>query len=85
MLHNNAQFNSNLRTLQILRALAAICVIYFHIGAIHRFGSFGVDIFFVVSGFVIALVISHGQSPAVFAINRIIRIFPLYSILTTCL
>jgi exopolysaccharide production protein ExoZ len=85
MEHLNTQFNGNLKTLQILRAVAATSVVYFHIGAIPAFGSFGVDIFFVISGFVMALVISNGQSPSTFAINRIARIIPLYWILTTCL
>lgn len=84
MSHSNAQLNGNLKTLQILRAVAATSVVYFHIGAIPVFGSFGVDIFFVISGFVMALVISNGQTPTTFAINRITRIIPLYWILTTC-
>lgn len=84
MAQNNTQFNGNLKTLQILRAVAATSVVYYHIGVIPVFGSFGVDIFFVISGFVMALVISNGQTPTTFAINRVTRILPLYWILTTC-
>ncbi|SEP49528.1 Peptidoglycan/LPS O-acetylase OafA/YrhL, contains acyltransferase and SGNH-hydrolase domains [Rhodospirillales bacterium URHD0017] len=79
----------NLSSLQILRAIAATSVVYYHIalpaeaGAIPRFGSFGVDVFFVISGFVMALVVAKGQLPAAFAINRITRIAPFYWLLTT--
>ena len=72
-----------LKSLQIIRAIAATSVVYFHIGALPRFGFFGVDIFFVLSGFVMALVVSQGQSAKKFAINRIARIVPLYWVLTT--
>jgi exopolysaccharide production protein ExoZ len=75
--------NSNLKSLQILRAIAATTVVYFHIGAIPKFGSFGVDIFFVISGFVMAMVIANGQDSYTFAVSRLTRIIPLYWILTT--
>ena len=48
-----------LQSLQILRLIAATSVVYYHIT--FTFGSFGVDIFFVLSGFVIALVVSNKQ------------------------
>lgn len=73
----------NLQSLQVLRAIAATSVVYFHIGAVPEFGSFGVDIFFVISGFVMALIITGGQSPYTFAVSRLARIVPLYWILTT--
>ncbi|MDP3330590.1 MAG: acyltransferase [Methylococcaceae bacterium] len=83
---------SELKSLQILRAVAATSVVYFHIGSaastsinIPVFGSFGVDIFFVISGFVMAMVVSNGQGPRSFVISRLSRIIPLYWILTTCL
>jgi len=50
-----------------------------------NFGTFGVDIFFIISGFVMALIISSGQSPLAFAISRIARIVPLYWTLTSAL
>jgi exopolysaccharide production protein ExoZ len=83
--HSKQPSNNNLKTLQILRAVAATSVVYFHIKATPVFGSFGVDIFFVISGFVMAMVIKNGQSATSFAISRIARIVPLYWLLTTCL
>lgn len=75
----------SLKSLQILRAVAAISVVYYHVGAQPHFGSFGVDIFFVMSGFFMAMVLARKQDPFVFAVDRIARIVPLYWILTTCL
>lgn len=77
------QAAKNLQSLQVLRAVAATSVVYFHIGAVPEFGSFGVDVFFVISGFVMAMIITGGQSPYTFAISRLARIVPLYWILTT--
>ena len=88
MLNNVTQNINNkcsLRSLQVLRAIAATSVVYFHIEVNPRFGSFGVDIFFVISGFLMSMVIANGQSPRIFCISRIARIVPLYWILTTCL
>jgi len=82
--HRNNQAN-NLKSLQILRFVAATSVAYSHIFANPNFGTFGVDIFFVLSGFVIALVIQSNPNPYKFAINRISRITPLYWLLTSLL
>jgi exopolysaccharide production protein ExoZ len=72
--------------LQMLRAFAAISVVYLHvvsdaglnlgIGA----GNFGVDLFFVISGFTMSYV---GHMPAgQFLLRRCIRILPLYWLAT---
>lgn len=71
------------RSLQIVRALAAASVVYFHLGAEPKFGGFGVDIFFVLSGFVMAMIVENGEPATVFVRNRIIRVVPLYWIFTT--
>ena len=71
-----------LSSLQILRALAAVSVVHLHTDHQPRFGSFGVDIFFVLSGFVIAVVVERGESPRAFVGNRISRIVPLYWLMT---
>lgn len=81
----NYNNTNNIKSIQIIRAIASTSVVYYHIGSIPIFGSFGLDIFFVISGFVMAMVIEDGQGSKIFAINRISRIIPLYWILTTCL
>ena len=75
----------NLKSLQILRAIAALSVVYYHINAAPHFGKFGVDIFFIISGFVMSMIIENGQKPYTFVVNRITRIVPLYWVLTLCL
>jgi exopolysaccharide production protein ExoZ len=82
---HSEEASAPLKSLQILRAVASTSVVYYHIAAVPVFGSFGVDIFFVLSGFVMALVIENGQGARSFAVNRVARIVPLYWLLTTCL
>src|ERR1700730_4931456 len=84
--------------IQILRGLAATLVVFHHsleeslaISAniapewIIRLGACGVDIFFVISGFIIYSV-TYGRDPrnpekaSRFLLKRIIRIYPLYCI-----
>jgi peptidoglycan/LPS O-acetylase OafA/YrhL len=59
-----------------LRAVAAIAVVYCHAFATGR-GSAGVDLFFVISGFIIARV-SKDRPAADFAKARFWRIYPIY-------
>jgi len=47
------------------------------------FGHFGVDIFFVISGFIIAYMVSENTKS--FFIKRIIRIVPLYFLITVAI
>ena len=62
--------------IQALRAIAATLVIFQHIHIV-LLGSFGVDIFFVISGFVIAYV-GLAETSATFILKRVFRIVPLY-------
>lgn len=77
--------------LQYLRAIAAVAVVYFHAilqyektiyfngTTLPALGEFGVDLFFVLSGYVIwKSVQSNKYEPASFIYNRIKRIIPLY-------
>src|SRR5450432_4754492 len=64
-----------LQSIQVLRALAATTVIFAHIRFINR-GGFGVNIFFVISGFIICYISS--LNPSYFWLKRIFRIVPLY-------
>ena len=82
-------------SIQILRALAALLVVFHHAryqirdfeaffyGGIWQSGQAGVDIFFVISGFIM-WVTTHDRrtTPLQFLTNRIVRIVPLYWLLT---
>jgi len=88
----------HLRSIQYLRAVAAVMVAYFHtvdqipayrplferylLGNLNL--ASGVDIFFVISGFIM-LISNRNSTPVSFAIRRVIRIVPLYWFLTVAL
>jgi len=71
---------SKLNNLQVLRAFAAVSVAFYHtyylLPGMQRFGSFGVDVFFVISGYIMARILH--KSPDFFLRRRIIRIVPPY-------
>ena len=80
--------------IQALRAIAALLVVWIHWGGVcqeafpkvvcplildNSFGGVGVDIFFIISGFVISLTVAKRHSGSVdFFLARIARIAPLY-------
>ncbi|NEU14463.1 acyltransferase [Methylobacterium sp. BTF04] len=66
------------RSIQALRAIAALLVVGHHLSD-HRFvgGAAGVDVFFVISGFIMGT-IDRKVSPGLFLAKRLIRIVPLY-------
>jgi peptidoglycan/LPS O-acetylase OafA/YrhL len=85
------------QNIELLRFLAALAVVLFHaVGTLRagRFsdigsnpfialGSAGVDIFFVISGFVIFLSVTRNSPSAIkFAKDRLVRLVPAYWILT---
>ncbi|HEY7057251.1 MAG TPA: acyltransferase [Vicinamibacterales bacterium] len=71
-----------LRNLHLLRATAALAVVYYHttseagLNLSLNIGSHGVDVFFVISGFIIAYI--GTRSPHGFLTRRLIRIVPFY-------
>lgn len=71
-----------LYNLHLLRLIAALGVVYFHITSEAglnlewNVGSRGVDLFFVISGFIIAYV--GTANPDQFLLRRLIRVAPLY-------
>ncbi|WP_109478405.1 acyltransferase [Paraburkholderia sp. C35] len=96
-----------LDSIQVLRAVAALLVVFCHAAGevgghgvsasqtwhlVNEKGLFGVDIFFVVSGFVMMYIVS-GQRPgsnaaAWFISDRIVRVVPLYwaaTLLSICI
>lgn len=84
-----------IRNLQSLRALAAFMVVFYHarlltpVGEILSFdwGNAGVDVFFLISGFIIAHVARRDDvgRPGAFLLKRAIRVAPLYWLLTLAL
>ena len=84
-----------IESIQHLRALAALGVVIFHalglletrfgIESAHRsLGAAGVDLFFIISGFIMwVTAVARDESPARFARKRILRIVPLYWLVTT--
>jgi len=73
-----------LNNLQALRAYAAANVVFIHLlqifGVASLFGLYGVDLFFVLSGFIMAGIAM--TAPSAFLTRRLIRIVPLYWICT---
>lgn len=83
-----------IESLQVLRGLAAWLVVCHHwMQLVHGFraqstvgtffsthGAFGVDVFFVISGVVMAVSVHQNSQPRVseFLLNRAIRIYPAY-------
>lgn len=71
-----------------LRAIAATMVVMIHTGAFHDFGvigatithagKYGVDIFFVISGFTIAKTFTEANGYRSYLTRRMMRILPLY-------
>jgi exopolysaccharide production protein ExoZ len=78
--------------IQYLRGLAALMVVWFH--SVEQvpgvspyfaagFGNSGVDLFFVISGFImVATTLNDAPAPLEFMRRRIVRVVPLYWLLT---
>jgi exopolysaccharide production protein ExoZ len=72
-----------IRSIQVLRGVAATAVVVHHFYAPNnaaspaRLGAAGVDLFFVISGFIMAT-IADGRSPVDFLRDRAWRIYPLW-------
>lgn len=76
-------------SVQILRGVAALVVLFSHVNHktlqlgfqttnIFSWGGIGVDIFFIISGFIMMLVTNKDSSKLQFISNRVIRIIPAY-------
>ncbi|WP_134702556.1 acyltransferase [Ammoniphilus sp. YIM 78166] len=81
----------NFETLQLLRGVAAILIVFFHAfgeNSIFVYGVYGVDLFFVLSGFIIMYThhsdIGLSNTLRDFLIKRLVRIFPTYWMVTFC-
>lgn len=72
-------------SVQLLRFVAASLVVLTHsmsAGGANGVGAFGVDIFFVISGFIISHVTNMPVRPGEFLMRRGIRIIPMYWLFT---
>lgn len=70
-----------LYSLQFLRAFAVFAVLWVH--AFDNWGGIGVDIFFIISGFIMLYIIKEKKrNPFEFMSLRIIRILPMYWLMT---
>ena len=73
---------SKLNNIQLLRAYASVAVVYFHtgfqFGPVHPIGSFGVDLFFIISGYIMARILDNEKTRQYFLRRRILRIVPPY-------
>ena len=79
-----------LQSIQILRGIAAWMIVFYHFikhfhyptentGLFSFFGQLGIDMFFVISGFIMAFILStNHRTTKDFILNRIIRIVPNY-------
>lgn len=66
------------RSIQVLRFVAAFLVMAFHLADGNFIvGAVGIDVFFVISGFIMGM-IGVGETPSSFLAKRIIRVVPLY-------
>ena len=82
---------TKLNNIQVLRAFAAVTVVLFHTGFafpyLRPFGSFGVDVFFVISGYIMARILDpqSDSSSDHFFRRRVLRIVPPYWFFTLLL
>ncbi len=79
--------NHRFKELDALRGMAAVMVMLFHFSIgrslpFHfdyiRLGNTGVDLFFMISGFVIFMSFNHIVKSSQFIFNRFIRLYPTY-------
>jgi peptidoglycan/LPS O-acetylase OafA/YrhL len=78
--------SNRIEELDALRGIAALMVVFFHYNLllgekslpIFKLGVTGVDLFFIISGFVIYMSLTKINTGVDFAINRVSRLYPTY-------
>ncbi len=89
----------SIESLQALRGVAAVLVLLFHVtvnlktnysvnflNGFFEFGNSGVEIFFVLSGFIISYTSAHligTGDPKKYVVKRLARVYPIYWVVTT--
>lgn len=68
---------SRLRSIDVVRGLAACSVVLYHANGRFSVGAAGVDFFFIVSGFVMVGA-ATGRTASEFLLARLWRVFPIY-------
>lgn len=68
--------------IQIIRFLGAFCIILYHSNLVGEHGYFGVEIFSIISGYIIVYSTREKEDKIHFLFKRLIRILPLYWIMT---
>jgi peptidoglycan/LPS O-acetylase OafA/YrhL len=74
-----------LRSLDALRGIAALSVVVFHLTGVNpagqgefALGVTGVELFFIISGFVILMTLENTREPRDFLLGRFSRLYPAY-------
>ena len=82
---HNAPTNKRYEELDSLRGIAALLVVFFHFtlgrseyNTFFKLGTTGVDLFFIISGFVIFMSLQKTSKGLDFVINRVSRLYPTY-------
>ena len=77
--------SSRIKELDALRGIAALMIVLFHFTMYRveadlgfKLGTTGVDLFFMISGFVIFMSLSNIKNSISFVINRVSRLYPTY-------
>ena len=80
----NTYVNSTgkIEIIQVIRLYAALCVMIYHSGLVGENGYFAVEIFNIISGFIMVYSTERENSKEFFLRKRLIRIVPLYWILS---
>lgn len=68
--------------IQLLRLIGAICIIIYHSGIVGEHGYFAVEIFCILSGYILMYSTQKESSKQGFLKKRILRIVPLYWLAT---
>ncbi len=89
---NNPKYGSRANNINLLRFIAAALVIYYHMALLlgksdyqildHGLGAIAVNVFFLLSGWLIASSWTHSASFVSYLIRRIARIFPALIVVT---
>jgi peptidoglycan/LPS O-acetylase OafA/YrhL len=81
---------SRLAWLDVLRGIAALCVVFNHFGyfvphqvqkAVYQWinpGDYGVFVFFIISGYIVPASLERKGSVRTFWVSRVFRLYPLY-------